>query len=70
MSNHPALNELRTAAVDRVLDAVRRTGTSAHAPAGKPYSDLVFYIAVKLDRNPVEVQAEVEAYADALDSLR
>lgn len=60
-------HHLRTPAVAAVLDGVRHTGMSAHAPAGEPYSNLVFHIAIKLGLNPVALQAEVDTYADALD---
>ncbi len=47
-----------------VLDAVRATGMTAHPKPGQSISDLVLYVAIDRDLNPVELQAEVRAYAE------
>jgi hypothetical protein len=57
----------RTTGVALVLDAVRATGKGAHPTRGQRVSDVVTMVAVANNLNPVELQAEVEAYADALD---
>lgn len=58
----------RTPGVALVLDHVRRTGQGAHPSAGQAISGPVMMIALGNGLNPVELQAEVEAYADALDA--
>jgi hypothetical protein len=60
--------ELRTPGVEAVLSLVRVSGQSAHPSRGEKVSYPVLMIALRLGRNPVELQAEVEAYADALDN--
>jgi hypothetical protein len=57
----------RTTGVALVLDAVRATGKGAHPTRGQRVSDVVTMVAVANNLNPVALQAEVEAYADALD---
>lgn len=52
-----------------VLDAVRRTGMSAHPRRGEQVSSLVLAVAVARDCNPRDLQDEVTAYAVALDDL-
>jgi hypothetical protein len=65
------MNQLRTADIAAVLDAVRETGFSAHPrPGNGDYgldgiAPIVFAVAVNRGRNPVELQAEVNAYANA-----
>lgn len=58
---------LRDADVTAVLDAVRRTGKSAHPPAGVWVSDVVFAVARSRGASPSALQRKVEAYADACD---
>lgn len=60
---------LRTADVAAVLDAVRVTGRSAHPTSTQSVSDLVFAVAISRNVNPYDLQRDVVAYADALDSL-
>ena len=63
----------RTEGVAAVLDAVRRTGRSAHPTAVEAVmpgavSALVFSVALARNVAPVALQAEVNAYADAQDA--
>lgn len=52
-----------------VLDVVRRTGMSAHhRTVSGAVSEVVTAVAVCRGLNPVALQAEVEAWADALDA--
>lgn len=72
MLAYPHLDEfttLRTPAVELALDMVRCNGGSAHPQPGEPVSFIAFVVAVQLDRNPFEVQAEIEAYADEQDRV-
>lgn len=59
---------LRTDVVELVLNAVRKTGKSAHVASGERVSELVFDVAIMHDLNPVDVQREIDAYSDALDA--
>lgn len=58
----------KSPALSTVLDFVRSTGKSAHPQKGEKVSDLVMMVALMMDQNPIALQAEVEAYADALDN--
>jgi hypothetical protein len=64
----PVAPELRTPAVELTLELVRCRGGSAHPQRGEVVSATTFDVAVFLGRNPVEVQAEIERYADANDA--
>jgi hypothetical protein len=67
-SRTPLHERLRTPDVVAVLDEVALTGKSAHAPFSDSVSDLVYKVAARLGRNPRQLQAEVDAYAAAMDA--
>lgn len=68
MTNAEKLTQLRTEPVGAVLDLVRDSGHSAFPNPGERVATVVMIVAMNRDLNPVQLQAEIVAYADALDA--
>lgn len=64
------VSSLRTPAVAHVLDTVRETGLSAFPPLSSTsgIGPAVSLASIRYGLNPVQAQAEVTSYADALDA--
>lgn len=69
IDNKGRLMYKKSEALQHVLDAVRATGKSAFPAENGYVADVVWKVAISRGLNPRELQAEVIAYADWLDSL-